>query len=83
VQGAITIAVAVDNYQAAHERADELDQFADLLSLRNRIDRLQRMLEALIGEYEEKTEGHQRTLRGASDVYRTQGACLEAALFRA
>jgi hypothetical protein len=83
LQGAITIAVAVENYKNAHAMADELDQLADLQGVRNRIDRLQRMLEALIGELEEKTESHQRTLRGAGDVYRIEGTCMEAALFRA
>jgi Secretion system effector C (SseC) like family len=83
VQGAVLVGAAINDYTNAQQAADALDQQADMQEVMNRISRLQRLMESLIDELGEKTERHQQSLKGASQLFHTQGATLEASLFRA
>jgi hypothetical protein len=83
VQGAILGHQAYAEYKDRMQGADELDQQAELQGAMNRMSRLQRMIESLLGELEDKTQDRQRFFEGARQVYATQGAALEATIIRA
>lgn len=83
VQGSVMIGGAIDGYMEANKVADEIDQTAETQSLMNRIARLQRMLESLIDELDDKVEQHQRSQKTASSLFQIQGATFEASVVRA
>jgi hypothetical protein len=83
LQGAIIAGTAVDNYYRTNEMADDIDRQADLESIRNRIARLDRAMQALMGEFEAGTEHAERIQKHGANAFQLQAAGIEAAVIRA
>lgn len=83
VAGVMSVAKGINDAIERYQQAHELDGQAELLELSNRMQRLQRVLDALIDELQRKSEQHQRIFKAGQQLYQIQGQTHEAAVFRA
>jgi len=88
VQSALPVANAVLQGVAAYRGAQQMmrdaeriDDLADLQQLRNRMAEIQRMIDTLLGELEERSESRDRVMQGGAKVFQMQGECLEASVY--
>lgn len=84
LQGATTIGTGVLMIENGLRAADAKDDAADLKQIMNLMAQLQRMIDALLGDAEEKSENRDRIRQGGAEVYALQGEGLEiGAMIRA
>jgi hypothetical protein len=80
ITGTFAIAKGLHDCQIALEQARELERQADIVEIMNRMGMLQRLLEALLDEFEDKSDDEPRFVEGANRVYQTVGASYQAAV---
>jgi hypothetical protein len=84
VVSAVSTAVeAVRTFDDQNRVADAQDLQADVREVLNRMERLQRVIDTLLEELGRKMEDGSRLIKDGAELYRTQGATLEAAVIRA
>lgn len=79
MQGAGGIYTGIRTIQSANERADQLEDQAELTSSLNRMQRLQRLLDSLLSSLDDDAKSNEQTKKLGADVMQAKVAC-EAAL---
>jgi hypothetical protein len=77
--GVLSAVAAYKGAQQLLRQADRLDDFADLKQLMNRMAEIQRMIDALLTEVEDRSESRTRVMKGAAQVTQLQGEGLQTA----
>jgi hypothetical protein len=86
--GAVVVSAVSEGVQAArtfaeqHRVADGVDRQADIQGIMNRMSRLQRVIDTLLEELGNHVDDRERTFKDGAQLYRTEGATLEAAVVR-
>lgn len=79
IGGATSIAAGIRTIENSLAAAEGMEDAADLKQIMNLMAQLQRIIETLLGEAEEKSENRDRIRQGAAEVYELEGEGFEAA----
>lgn len=79
VQGAGGVYSGVRAIQSANERANQLEDQAELTTTLNRVQRLQRLLDSLLSSLDDDSKSNEQTKRLGADLMQAKVSC-EAAL---
>ncbi len=80
IGGALAVGQGVRAIQVGIEQKEAADDSADLMKIMNLMAAIQRTIDALLSEAEEKTENRDRIREGGAEVYRLEGQSLELAV---